>query len=46
MDVDLYVKIMEEDIMASIDYYGQSPEDVIFQQDKAYLQKGQNLVPK
>ena len=33
MDGDLYVKIMEEDLMASIEYYGQSPEDVIFQQD-------------
>jgi len=33
MDGDLYVKIMEEDLMASIEYYGTSPEHVIFQQD-------------
>ena len=33
MEGDLYVKIMEEDLMASIEYYGSSPEDVIFQQD-------------
>ena len=30
---DLYVQIMEEDLKASINYYGKSPEDVVFQQD-------------
>ena len=33
IDGDFYVKIIKEDLMASIEYYGQSPEDVIFQQD-------------
>src|SRR5882762_3060850 len=33
MDGDLYVKIMEEDLQASINYFGKSPGDVIFQQD-------------
>ena len=33
MDGDLYVKIMEEDLKASMDYYDKSPEDVVFQQD-------------
>ena len=33
MDGDLYVQIMEEDLKASMDYYGKSPEDVVFQQD-------------
>ena len=33
MDGDLYVKIMEEDLKASMDYYGKSPEEVVFQQD-------------
>ena len=30
MDGDLYVKIMEEDLKASMDYYGKSPEEVVF----------------
>ena len=33
MDEVLYVKIMKEDLMASIEHYGISSEDVIFQQD-------------
>ena len=33
MDGDLYVKIMEEDLKASMDYYGKSPEEMVFQQD-------------
>jgi len=33
MDGDLYVKILEEDVQASLAYYGKSAEDVIFQQD-------------
>ena len=40
MNGDLYVKIMEEDPKASMDYYGKSPEEVVFQQDndpKAHL---------
>ena len=30
---DFNVKIMEEDLKASMDYYGKSPEEVVFQQD-------------
>jgi transposase len=33
MDGDLYLKIMEEDLQASLNYYGKSVDDVIFQQD-------------
>jgi hypothetical protein len=33
MDGDLYVKILEEDVQASLRYYGKSAGDVIFQQD-------------
>jgi hypothetical protein len=33
MDADLYVKILDEDLQASLDYYDQSAGDVIFQQD-------------
>jgi transposase len=33
MDGDLYVKIMEEDLKASMDYYGKNPQNVVFQQD-------------
>ena len=32
-DGDLYVQIMEKDLKASMDYYGKSPQDVVFQQD-------------
>jgi hypothetical protein len=33
MDRDLYIKILEEDVQASISHYGKSAGDVIFQQD-------------
>ena len=33
LDGDLYVKIMEEDLKASMDYYGKTPQNVVFQQD-------------
>ncbi len=33
MDGDLYIKILEEDLQESINYFGKSPGDVIFQQD-------------
>ena len=33
MDGGLYIKILEEDLQASINYFGKSPGDVIFQQD-------------
>jgi len=33
MDGDLYIKILEEGLQASINYFGKSPGDVIFQQD-------------
>ena len=39
MDGDLYVKIMEEDLKASMDYYGKSPEQWSFSKimTQAYL---------
>ena len=33
MDADLYVKILDEDLQASINYFGKTAEDIIFQQD-------------
>jgi transposase len=33
MDGQLYVDILEDDLQASLEYYGKEPEDVIFQQD-------------
>jgi transposase len=33
MDADLYVKILDEDPQASLDYYGKTSQDTIFQQD-------------
>jgi transposase len=33
MDADLYCKILEDDLQSSIDYYGKTAEDIIFQQD-------------
>jgi len=33
MDGDLYVSILDEDLQASLEYYGKTPSDVIFQQD-------------
>src|SRR4051812_30228769 len=33
MDGDLYIKIVDEDLASSLDYYGKTPADVIFQQD-------------
>ena len=33
MDGDNYVKILEEDLQASLNYYGYSVKDIIFQQD-------------
>ena len=33
MDGDLYVKILEDDVQASLSYYGKTPGEVIFQQD-------------
>ncbi len=33
MDAELYVQILDEDLQASIDYYGKTAEDIIFQQD-------------
>ena len=31
MDGDFYIKILEEDLQASLGYYGKSAGDVIFQ---------------
>jgi DDE superfamily endonuclease len=33
MDGDLYQKILDEDLQASLEYYGKDPADIIFQQD-------------
>ena len=33
MDGDLYIQILEEELMLSIEYLGQTPSQVIFQQD-------------
>ena len=33
MDAELYTKILEEDLQASLTYYDKTPNDVIFQQD-------------
>jgi transposase len=33
MDADLYVQILEEDLLATTEYYGLNAEDYIFQQD-------------
>ena len=33
MDADLYVQILEEELQNTLEYYGQTPEDIIFQQD-------------
>jgi len=33
MDGDLFVKILDEDLVASLDYYGKNAGDIIFQQD-------------
>lgn len=33
MDADLYVKILEEDLQASLEHYDKMAEDIIFQQD-------------
>ena len=33
MDGDLYIEILEDDLMKSIDYHGKTPSDIIFWQD-------------
>jgi transposase len=33
MDADLYCQILEDDFLGSLDWWGKSPKDVIFQQD-------------
>ena len=33
MDGEFYVRIMEEGLKSSMDYYGETPQDVVFQQD-------------
>jgi hypothetical protein len=33
MDKELYVKILEEDLQSSVEYYGFDTDDIIFQQD-------------
>ena len=45
MDADLYVKILEQDLQSSLDYYNKTPSDIIFQQDnnpKHTSKKAQN----
>jgi hypothetical protein len=36
MDGDLYVKILEEDLQESVNYYDKSPGDVIFHQSNDF----------
>ena len=33
MDVDLYVSILDDNLKASLDFYGKTTADIIFQQD-------------
>ena len=33
MDGDLYIKILDEELQESIQFYGKSKDDIIFQQD-------------
>ena len=33
MDADLYVSILDDDLQASLDFYGKTTADIIFQQD-------------
>ena len=33
MDGDLYIEILEDELMKSIDYHGKTLSDIIFQQD-------------
>ena len=33
MDADLYTKILDDDLQASLDFYGKTPRNIIFQQD-------------
>jgi Transposase/DDE superfamily endonuclease len=33
MDGDLYVRILEDELQKSLEYYGKNPDDIIFQQD-------------
>jgi len=33
MDADLYVSIMEDELQASLEFYGKTQQDIIFQQD-------------
>jgi len=32
MDGDLYVRILEDELQKSLEYYGKNPDDIIFQQ--------------
>jgi DDE superfamily endonuclease len=33
MDAELYTRILDDDLLASIDFYDKTPDDIIFQQD-------------
>jgi hypothetical protein len=33
MDADLYVSILEEEVQPTLEYYGKTSEDIIFQHD-------------
>ena len=33
MDTDLYIQILQEGLQQTLDYYGKTPDDIIFQQD-------------
>ena len=34
MDADLYTRILDDDLQASLDFYNKSSDDIIFQQDE------------
>ena len=33
MDTDLYIQILEDELQQTLEYYGKTPNDIIFQQD-------------
>ena len=33
MDTDLYIQILEDELQQTLEYYGKTPDDIIFQQD-------------
>ena len=33
MDTELYIQILEEELQQTLEFYGKTPDDIIFQQD-------------